>query len=53
MSLCWAADGDHDLGPRGNSGFTRKGNMASAVAVVAAFCNGLGGGIARRPAPTP
>ena len=27
----WAADGDHDLGPRGASGFTRKGNLAAAA----------------------
>ncbi len=52
ISLCWAPDGDHDLGPRGSSGFTRKGNMAGAVAAVAAFCNGLGAGIARCPPPS-
>jgi uncharacterized protein len=33
----WAADGDHDLGPRGASGFTRKGNLAAAADAVAAF----------------
>jgi predicted alpha/beta-hydrolase family hydrolase len=33
----WAADGDHDLGPRGGSGFTRKGNLAAAADAVAAF----------------
>jgi uncharacterized protein len=33
----WAADGDHDLGPRGASGFTRRGNMEAAADAVAAF----------------
>ena len=33
----WAGDGDHDLGPRGGSGFTRKGNFAAAADAVAAF----------------
>jgi len=32
-----AGDGDHDLGPRGNSGFTRKGNLAAAADAIAAF----------------
>ena len=30
-SFHWAGDGDHDLGPRGASGFTRKGNLAAAA----------------------
>jgi predicted alpha/beta-hydrolase family hydrolase len=34
----WAGDGDHDLGPRGGSGFTRKGNLAAAADAVAAWC---------------
>jgi predicted alpha/beta-hydrolase family hydrolase len=33
----WVGDGDHDLGPRGGSGFTRKGNLAAAADAVAAF----------------
>ena len=33
----WAGDGDHDLGPRGGSGFTRNGNLAAAADAVAAF----------------
>ncbi|MFM9850301.1 MAG: alpha/beta family hydrolase [Hyphomicrobiaceae bacterium] len=33
----WADDGDHDLGPRGASGFTRKGNLAVAADAIAAF----------------
>ena len=37
----WAGDGDHDLGPRGGSGFTRKSNLAAAADAVAAFTKGL------------
>jgi uncharacterized protein len=37
----WASDGDHDLGPRGASGFTRKGNLAAAADAVAAFAREL------------
>ncbi len=37
----WAGDGDHDLGPRGGSGFTRKGNFAAAADAVAAFARAL------------
>lgn len=37
----WAGDGDHDLGPRGGSGFTRKANLAAAADAVAAFAEGL------------
>jgi hypothetical protein len=33
----WAADGDHDLGPRGGSGFTRAGNLAAAADAICAF----------------
>lgn len=33
----WADDGDHDLGPRGASGFTRRGNLAAAADAIAAF----------------
>ena len=41
IRVLWADDGDHDLGPRGNSGFTRKGNLAAAADAVAAFAAGL------------
>jgi predicted alpha/beta-hydrolase family hydrolase len=37
IALHWAGDGDHDLGPRGGSGLTRKGNLQSAADAVAAF----------------
>jgi hypothetical protein len=37
----WAGDGDHDLGPRGGSGFTRKANLAAAADAVAAWCQAL------------
>ncbi|MBS0252172.1 MAG: alpha/beta hydrolase [Proteobacteria bacterium] len=37
IKLSWMNDGDHDFGPRGASGFTRKGNLAAAADAVAAF----------------
>jgi hypothetical protein len=37
IAFTWADDGDHDFGPRGRSGFTRKGNLAAAADAVAAF----------------
>jgi uncharacterized protein len=33
----WVGDGDHDLAPRGASGFTRRGNLEAAVGAVAGF----------------
>lgn len=40
IDLHWASDGDHDLAPRGASGFTRRGNLAAAADAVAAFMKG-------------
>jgi predicted alpha/beta-hydrolase family hydrolase len=37
----WAGDGGHDLGPRGGSGFTRKGNLAAAADAIAEFAKTL------------
>ena len=37
ITFAWIGDGDHDFGPRGRSGFTRKGNLAVAADAVAAF----------------
>jgi uncharacterized protein len=37
ISFHWLPDGDHDFGPRGASGFTRKGNLAAAADAVAKF----------------
>jgi predicted alpha/beta-hydrolase family hydrolase len=37
IAFHWLPDGDHDFGPRGASGLTRKGNLASASDAVAAF----------------
>ncbi len=37
IAFHWAGDGDHDLGPRGGQGFTRKGNLAAAADAIAAF----------------
>jgi hypothetical protein len=39
----WAGDGDHDLGPRGGSGYTRKGNLAAAADAVAEFGRAVAG----------
>jgi predicted alpha/beta-hydrolase family hydrolase len=41
IEMVWIGDGDHDFGPRGNSGYTRKGNLVSAADAVAAFIAGL------------
>jgi hypothetical protein len=41
IAFHWAGDGDHDLGPRGGSGFTRKANLAGAADAVAAWCLAL------------
>lgn len=37
IELVWMDDGDHDFGPRGRSGFTRKGNLTAATDAIAAF----------------
>ena len=42
IALHWAADGDHDLGPRGASGFTRRGNLTAAADAIAAFAASVG-----------
>ena len=41
IRLHWAGDGDHDLGPRGGSGFTRSGNLAAAADAVCGFAHDL------------
>lgn len=41
IAFTWLGDGDHDFGPRGGKGFTRKGNLAAAANAVAAFVSGL------------
>jgi len=33
----WAGDGDHDLGPRGGQGYTRRGNLESAADAIVTF----------------
>jgi len=47
IAFHWVGDGDHDLGPRGSSGFTRKGNLAAAADAIAAFA--VNGGQTSRP----
>lgn len=37
ITICWVGDGDHDFGPRGRSGFTRKANIEAAAEATAAF----------------
>jgi predicted alpha/beta-hydrolase family hydrolase len=41
IRLHWANDGDHDLGPRGGSGTTRRGNLEAAADAIAAFMKAL------------
>jgi uncharacterized protein len=41
IQLHWIGDGDHDFGPRGNSGFTRRGNILEAASAVARFAQSL------------
>jgi predicted alpha/beta-hydrolase family hydrolase len=41
IAFHWAGDGDHDLGPRGGSGFTRKANLAGAADAVAAWSQAI------------
>jgi predicted alpha/beta-hydrolase family hydrolase len=43
LEIVWVGDGDHDFGPRGASGFTRKGNLAFAADTVQAFLTKLEG----------
>lgn len=47
IAIAWSDDGDHDLGPRGASGFTRKGNLAACADAVARFLAAL------EPLPVP
>ena len=42
IELAWIGDGDHDFGPRGSSGYTRKGNLAAAADAVSSFLGKLG-----------
>lgn len=41
IGLHWAADGDHDLGPRGASGHTRRENIEAAAVAIAAFAKDI------------
>lgn len=41
ITLAWAIDGDHDLGPRGGSGTTRKANLTVAADAITTFALGL------------
>ena len=48
IRMHWACDGDHDLGPRGGSGFTRKGNLAQAADAIAEFAKSAAGRVTGR-----
>ncbi len=37
VRFAWIGDGDHDFGPRGGQGYTRKGNLDVAADAVAGF----------------
>lgn len=41
VEIIFARDGDHDLGPRGGQGTTRRENMASAADAIAAFVESI------------
>lgn len=41
IAIHWAHDGDHDFGPRGGQGTTRKENLNAAADAIAAFAAGL------------
>jgi uncharacterized protein len=41
IAFHWAHDGDHDLGPRGGSGATRRSNLEAAADAVASFLKKL------------
>ena len=41
IRFAWAGDGDHDLGPRGGSRFTRARNLAAGADAIAAFATAL------------
>lgn len=43
IRVVWARDGDHDLGPRGGQGFSRRANLEAAAEAVAAFAARLAG----------
>lgn len=43
IAITWIGDGDHDLGPRGGSGYTRKGNLGAAADAIADFLQQLSG----------
>lgn len=42
IALHWAGDGDHDLGPRGGKGYSRRGNIDAAADAIAGFAARLG-----------
>ena len=43
IEVKWATDGDHDLGPRGGKGVSRKDNLKLAADAIAAFASRAAG----------
>ncbi len=43
IDVKWAIDGDHDLGPRGGKGVSRKDNLKMAADAIAAFASRVAG----------
>lgn len=43
IDIKWAIDGDHDLGPRGGKGVSRKDNLKTAADAIAAFASRVAG----------
>lgn len=41
IAIVWIRDGDHDFGPRGASGATRKGNLALAADAIGSWATQL------------
>ena len=41
VRFTWIGDGDHDFGPRGGKGLTRKGNLMVAADAVAEFARAV------------
>jgi predicted alpha/beta-hydrolase family hydrolase len=48
IRVAWIEDGDHGFAPRRASGRTRAQNLEDAIAALAGFVAGLGGGAVRR-----
>lgn len=43
IKIEWIGDGDHDFGPRGASGYTRKANLIAVADALSRFADQVGG----------